>query len=70
MFTAIRIALGPHAKNLGTAVVAGAGFTIGASLVGIASAGLGRAFTKASEVIDTQVKKSRNKPVSYAQTAP
>lgn len=70
MFTAIRIALGPHAKNLGTAVVAGAGFTIGASLVGVAAAGLGKAFTKSAEVIDKQIKKSRNKPVSYVQPMP
>lgn len=70
MFTAVRVALGPQAKNLGAAVVAGAGFTIGAALVGAASAGLGKAFTKTAQVIDKQIKKSKNKPVSYAQTMP
>jgi uncharacterized protein YegL len=38
--------------------------------VGVAAAGLGKAFTKTAEVIDHQIKKSRNKPVSYSHPAP
>ncbi len=72
MWTALRNSLGPQIKTFGGAVIAGAGFTVGASMVGVVVGGIAKGATKLSDVIDKQIEKNKIKKASapYVQSMP
>lgn len=68
MFTAIKAVVGPHIKTFGGAIIAGAGFTVGAAVAGGALEAVSKTTHKMAQYIDNKTKerKLRNPP-PYAQ---